>query len=94
MQKGIPHSAGSRTREHKMAFGDQIKHFTEKAKQQMEAQKKQVEQNAKQRLVEILGDDVALIKSIALDTDVGKFYNIDAPQEVVDRLRSAGVVKE
>jgi len=77
-----------------MAFGDQIKRFTENAKQQMEAQKKQVERNARQRLVEILGDDVALIKNIALDTDIGKFYNIDAPQEVVDRLRSAGVVKE
>lgn len=78
----------------KMAFGDQIKRFAENAKQQMEAQKKEVEQNAKQRLAEILGDDVALIKSITLDADVGKFYNIDAPQEVVDRLRSAGVVKE
>lgn len=77
-----------------MAFGDQIKRFAENAKQQMEAQKKQVEQNAKQRLAGILGDDVALIKSIALDADVGKFYNIDAPQEVLDRLRSAGVVKE
>jgi hypothetical protein len=94
VRKGIPHSAGSRTSENKMAFGDQIKRFTENAKQQMDAQKKQVEQNAKRRLVEILGDDVALIKSIALDADVGKFYNIDAPQEVVDRLRSAGVVKE
>lgn len=77
-----------------MAFGDQIKRFSENAKQQLEAQKKQVEQNAKQRLVEILGDDVALIKSIALDADIGKFYNIDAPHDVVDRLRIAGVVKE
>lgn len=86
--------AGSRMRENKMDFGDQIKRFTENAKQQSEAQKKQVEQNAKQRLVEILGHDVALIKSIALDADIGKFYNIDAPQEVVDQLRIAGVVKE
>lgn len=89
-----PATAGSRMRENKMAFGDQIKRFTENAKQQLEDQKKQVEQNAKQRLIEILGDDIALIKSIAMDADVGKFYDIDAPQAIIDRLRSAGVVKE
>lgn len=77
-----------------MAFGDQVKRFTEKAKLQLEDVKKQVEANAKQRLVDILGDDVGRIRGIKLDTDIGKFYDIDAPEEIIERLRSSGVVKE
>lgn len=77
-----------------MGFADEVKKFTDSAKTKLADAQKQVEMNANQRLLEILGDDVGLIKSIKLDMDVGKFYEIDAPVEVVDRLRAANVVKE
>ncbi|MCE3606565.1 hypothetical protein LXA47_23600 [Massilia sp. P8910] len=77
-----------------MGFADEVKKFTGTAKAKLVDAQKQVEMNAKQRLLEVLGDDVGLIKSIKLDMDVGKFYEIDAPVEVVERLRAADVVKE
>lgn len=77
-----------------MGFGDQVKSFADKAKAQLDQAQKQVAANAKQRLVEILGDDAALIGSIKLDVDIGKFYEIEAPTEVIARLRVAGVIKE
>lgn len=76
-----------------VGFGDQVKNFADKAKAQLDQAQQQMAENAKQRLVEILGDDAALISSIKLDADIGKFYEIEAPIEVITRLRAAGVVK-
>jgi len=76
-----------------MKFSDQIKSFTDKAKVGMEQAQQELIENAKQRLDDVLGDDAALIKSIKLDTDVGKFYDIEAPEAVLDKLRAAGLVR-
>lgn len=77
-----------------MKFGDQIKNFAESAKEKIDAQVQDLEQRAKAKLHELLGDDVALVKSISLDADVGKFHLVDAPQSVVDRIRAAGLLKD
>ena len=77
-----------------MGFSDQIKQFVDGAKAKLDGQVKVIEENAKKRLHEILGDDVSLIKSIRLDADVGKFHSIDAPPSVIDRLRTAGLLKD
>lgn len=76
-----------------MGFGDQIKQFSSNAQKAMEQGKKQVEENAHKRLREILGADYSLIKSIRLDADVGKFDAVDAPKEVVEKIRAAGLLK-
>ena len=77
-----------------MKFSDQINNFTDKAKVGMEQAQQEVIANAKQRLGDVLGDDASLIKSIKLDADVGKFYDIEAPEAVLDKLRAAGLVRE
>lgn len=77
-----------------MSFADQVKSFTDKAKEKMEEAQKQVIENAKLRLVEILGKDAQLITSIKLDTDVGKFYDIAAPSHVLEKLRASGLVRD
>ena len=76
-----------------MSFSGDIKTFTNATKAKLDEALAQVEKNAKARLVEILGDDVSLIKSIRLDADVGKFYEVDAPDSVVEKLRQAGLLK-
>ncbi len=77
-----------------MGFGDQVKNFVDKTKAQLDEAQQQVAANAKQRLAEILDDEAVLITSIKLDADLGKFYDIEAPTEIIARLRAAGVVKE
>ena len=77
-----------------MTMSKGINEFVERQKLQLEEQQRQLQETAKQRLFEVLGNDVGLVKGIALDADVGKFFDIDAPQEVVDRLRAAGLVRE
>jgi hypothetical protein len=76
-----------------VGFGDQVKSFADKAKAQLEQAQQQAEVNARQRLVEILGDDAKLIRNLKLDLELGKFYEIDAPPQIIERLRAAGVVK-
>lgn len=71
-----------------------INEFVARERGKLEDQKRQLEERAKQRLVEVLGGDIRLVKAIALDADVGKFFDIDAPPEIIDRLRSAGLICE
>lgn len=76
-----------------MGFSDQIKQFADDTKKKIEQAYKQVEENAHNRLREILGDDYSLIKSIRLDADVGKFYAVDAPEDVIEKIRAAGLLR-
>lgn len=77
-----------------MDFGNQIKTFTDAAKEAINPQVKIVEANARAKLGELLGDDISLIKSIRLDADVGKFHAVDAPASIVDRIHAAGLLKD
>ena len=73
-----------------MGFGDQINQFAYDSKKKMD----QVQQeNTHKRLREILGNDYPFLKSIRLDADVGKFYAVDAPEEVIEKIRAAGLLK-
>ena len=73
-----------------MGFGDQIKQFAHDSKKKMD----QVQtENAHKRLREILGNDYPLLKSIRLDANVGKFYAVDAPEEVIEKIRAADLLK-
>ncbi len=76
-----------------MGFSNDIKKFTEKAKKELEVKRKEAEENAEVVLRELLGDDMLLIEEITLDTDVGKFYNVVAPQIVLDKLQEANLLK-
>ena len=73
-----------------MGFGDQINQFAYDSKKKMDQVQKV---NAHKGLREILGNDYPLLKSIRLDADVGKFYAVDAPEEVIEKIRAAGLLK-
>jgi len=75
-----------------MGLPDSVKDFTEKAKALLDERVARVTENAKKVLAETLGDDVALVRSIVLNADVGKFYDIDAPEHVIQKLRDADLV--
>lgn len=75
-----------------MGFSDSIRDFAEKTTALLEEQKARVAENAKKVLVETLGDDVALVRKIALNADIGKFYDIEAPEHVIQKLRDADLV--
>ena len=76
-----------------MSFSDQIKKFSDNAKNEIEKKKKEVENNARNRLQELLLEDVREIKSIKFDSDIGKFYDVDAPASVLEKLRKADLLK-
>ena len=76
-----------------MSFSDQIKKFSDNAKNEIEKKKKEVENNARNRLQELLLEEVREIKSITLDADIGKFYDVDAPASVLEKLRKADLLK-
>lgn len=77
-----------------MSFSDQIKKFSDNAKNEIEKKKKEVEVNARNRLQELLLDEAREIKSITLDADIGKFYDVVAPASVLEKLRKAGLLRE
>jgi hypothetical protein len=76
-----------------MGFQDQVSAFTDKAKAALETQKEEVQRNAEKVLRDLLGDDATLVKSISLDADCGKFYDVVAPESVISKLRTAGLLK-
>lgn len=77
-----------------MSFSDQIKKFSDNAKNEIEKKKKEVEINARNRLQELLLDEAREIKSITLDADIGKFYDVDAPASVLEKLRKADLLRD
>lgn len=77
-----------------MSFADQIKKFSDNAKNEIEKKKKEVENNARNRLQELLlAEEMREIKSITLDADIGKFFDVDAPATVLKKLRKADLLK-
>lgn len=77
-----------------MSFSDQIKKLSDNAKNEIEKKKKEVEINARNRLQELLLDEAREIKSITLDADIGKFYDVDAPASVLEKLRKADLLRD
>lgn len=76
-----------------MEFDDQIKAFGNKAKEAMETKKREVENNAKKILHDLLGEEVSQIQSISLDADIGKFHSVVAPESILAKLREANLLK-
>lgn len=77
-----------------MSFADDIKKFTSatltKIEKIDEAQKEKIAAFLKEKL----GDDAKLITSIKFDNDKLKFYDVEAPESVIAKLREAGYLRE
>lgn len=76
-----------------MGFADDINKFSNKVNEAMEAKKREVGENAKKVLADVLGEDASLIESISLDADIGKFHSVVAPEKVIAKLREANLLK-
>jgi hypothetical protein len=64
------------------------KNYTEKTKKDLEDAQQQTIENTKSRLVNILGEAPGLITSIKLDTQIGKFFDIEVPSHALEKLRA------
>lgn len=76
-----------------MRFEEQVNEFADKVKEEMDEKVREVEENAKKALRDLLGEEVSQIQSISLDADIGKFHSVVAPESVLAKLREAGLLK-
>jgi len=77
-----------------MGFADDINKFSSATLSKIgkidEAQKKKIAVFLKEKL----GDDAKLITSIKFDNEKQKFYDVEAPESVIAKLREAGYLLE
>ena len=66
--------------------------FGNEKKEKFDRMVKEKKEEAEKRLHELLGDDVSQIEAITLDTDIGKFKNVKAPEEILAKLRAANLL--
>lgn len=74
-----------------MGFADDIKKFSVDALSKISQLQNE---KIKAFLQEELGDEAKLITSIKFDNDKLKFYDIEAPESVIAKLRKAGHLRE
>jgi len=78
-----------------MGFGNSVKQFADKAKAQMREAQAQDEARALAALKSTLGEDINLITEVPkYDLERGKFYDVQAPDSVLAKLRVAGLLRE
>lgn len=77
-----------------MNFSEDLDAFATEQKKRIEETLRLAEENARSVLVELLGEGVKTITAIRLNADTGKFYGVQAPIEIVEALRSAGLLQE
>ncbi|MHB8093173.1 MAG: hypothetical protein ACYDH8_16480 [Syntrophales bacterium] len=75
-----------------MGFADQIKQFVSNTKTNLNQLQKGMPLD--EFLAEHLGVDAKLITSIKFDPEKQKFYDVEAPESVIAKLREAGYLRE
>lgn len=76
-----------------MSFGKDIANFASEARSKIDAALKEQQVKINQFLVEFLGEDVSKIEHIEFDNDELKFFNLKAPEDIVEKFKSAGYLK-
>lgn len=78
-----------------MGFADSIKKFVDETKVKLQTKQEEAAANALVALKVTLGDEINLItQSPSFDLETGKFYNVHAPDAVLEKLRAAGLLRE
>lgn len=77
-----------------MSFGNDIGKFVENQKARLAQAQKQAEQRFSKRLEEVLGADVHKITGGTIDLDSGTMRDVQAPEDVLYRLKEAGLIRE
>lgn len=77
-----------------MSFSSDINKFVKNAKKKLETSAAEHEEQAKAKLIDVMGDDLNTITSITFDLESGKFKYVQAPERAKDKLRQAGLIIE
>lgn len=77
-----------------MGFADDVKKWTDARKAEMDDAISQVKANAERRLQEVLGEDVTKITGGVFDAATGKFYDMQAPVDVLEKMRQANLLRD
>ena len=77
-----------------MSFAGDIGKFASKVTSQIEVAQVEQKERITQFLQELLGDESSTITRIKFDNETLKFYDIEAPESVVRKIREAGHIHE
>lgn len=78
-----------------MGFSKSVKQFADRAKAKMHEAQAEGEARALEALKSTLGEDVNLLTAAPkYDLTRGKFYDVQAPDSVLAKLRAAGLLQE
>lgn len=77
-----------------MGFSEQVKKFADKAKQELSLAQDQATKNMENKLAEVLGEDVGKITGGSFDVGTGKLSGVQAPPDVIERLRAADLLRD
>lgn len=77
-----------------MSFGKDIADFASSTLSDIDAARQEQQVKIKEFLVEFLGEDVSGIEHIEFDNDESKFFNLKAPEHIVEKFKSAGYLKD
>jgi hypothetical protein len=77
-----------------MSFSKDIGNFASKALSTIEAAQKEQQVKVNQFLTDLLGEDVSKIEHIEFDNDTGKFFNLKAPNHIIEKFREKDCLQE
>lgn len=77
-----------------MGFSDEIKKFSLDTSAKIKTMQDAQEEKITAFLKEKLGDDSKLITARKFDNEKLKFYDVEAPESVIAKLREAGYLRE
>ena len=77
-----------------MGFADDVKKWTDSTKEKMNEAANQVQKNAEVRLNELPGEDIKKITGGVFDVATGKFYDMQAPADVLEKMRQANLLRD
>lgn len=76
-----------------MSFSSDIKKFSTKVSSMVDVVEKEQQSKITSFLKDFLGDEYSSIKSISFDNDLLKFYDVIAPETVIEKLKKANYLR-
>lgn len=76
-----------------MSFSSDIKKFSTKVSFMVDVVEKEQQSKITSFLKDFLGDEYSSIKSISFDNDLLKFYDVIAPETVIEKLKKANYLR-
>jgi hypothetical protein len=77
-----------------MSFSNDIKKFAINARDKIKEMEDEQKRKIAAFLKDKLGEEAKLVASIKFDNEKLKFYDVEAPESVIAKLRKAGYLRE